>query len=185
MARRTDVDSRSRARWRALKVGATGVLLALASCGPQSRTTTQTGPSEAEVRTLSEGRALTLINEVFAEEGVSVSAGWTLVVGQDTSLPVDLRIANTTYGLEWMSAQDRVDLGDAVPGPTDNGQLRLVPGRDGETDAQVWVIEHTSYEYANEREHVQSGVSGAGDAEARLRQDTRDFLHYVRGQGAL
>ncbi|MFK7989331.1 MAG: hypothetical protein AB8I08_25155 [Sandaracinaceae bacterium] len=167
-----------------LAVGAISGLLLLPSCGPQSRAT-ETAAGSAEVRTLSEGRALTLINEVFAEEGVPVTAGWTLTVGQDTALPVDLRVADSHYGLEWMSAQDRVDLGDAIPGPTDNGQLRLVPGRDGEMDAQVWILEHTRYEYANEREHVQSGVSGAGDAEARLRQDARDFLHYVRGQGAL
>lgn len=160
------------------------LLLLLGGCGPQSRGTAA-GPAEAEVRTLSEGRALTLIGEVFAEEGVPLSSGWALTVGQDTPLSVDLRVGSTHYGIEWMSPQDRADLGDAVPGPTDNGQLRLVPGRDGETDAQVWVLEHSRYEFANEREHVQSGVAGAGDAEARLRQDARDFLHYVRGQGAL
>ena len=159
------------------------LLLALPACGP---TATGRGETAAvEHRTIDENRALTQILEVLGAESVARGPAWSVSIGHETSLDVDVRLADSDFGIEWLSPQDRLDLGDAVPGPAEGGQLRIVPGTGGDSAAQILVMEHSSYRYVNEREHVQSGEPGAHDAEERLRRDVRDFLHYVRGQGGL
>jgi hypothetical protein len=135
--------------------------------------------------TLTEGRAMEVIAEILAGESIARGASWSVSIAPDTELDVDVRLASSSFGIEWMSPQDRVDLGEAVPGPAAREQLRIVPGIGDDESAQVLVLEHTTYEYANDRLAVQSGVPGAHEAEGRLRRDVRDFLHYVRGQGGL
>lgn len=163
------------------------LLLALsalaAACGPTSRSR-PAGAGDADIRSLSEHRALELVHEVLREEGIPRGPAWTVPIDHGRSLDVDVRLAQSSFGVEWVSPQDRADLGDAVPGPTADGRLRIVPGA-GDSRAEVLVLEHSTYEYANEREHVQGGVVSAAEAESRLRRDLRDFLHYVRGQGGL
>lgn len=162
------------------------LISSIAGCGPTSSHAARGEGSEpANVRTLDENRALELISEVLAEESVAVGAPWSIDIGQAEPLDVDLRLATSTYGIEWMSPQDRADFGDAIPEPDPGGQLRIVPGGGANDGAQVLILDHSSYEFANEREHVQRGLPAARESEERLRRDVRDFLHYVRGQGAL
>lgn len=161
-------------------------LVSIAGCGPTSSHAENAGPSEpANVRTLDENRALALIGEVLQEESVALGAVWSIDIGQTEPLAVDLRLASSNYGIEWMSPQDRADFGEAIPEPDPGGQLRIVPGGGADDGAQILILDHSSYEFANEREHVERGVPAARESEERLRRDVRDFLHYVRGQGAL
>ncbi len=156
-------------------------LMAIAGCGPA-----RVRPTEPpELLTLNEGRALEIVGEVLAEEGVARGAAWSIRIGAEARLDVDVRIASSSFGVEWMSPQDRADLGDAVPGPAPRDQLRIMAGVGEDASAQVLVLEHTKYRYANDREAVQSGAPSAREAEARLRRDLRDFLRYVRDQGAI
>jgi hypothetical protein len=158
------------------------LVLALAGCGPRGGR----GPSEApELLAVSEARALEIIGEVLREESVARGASFAIAIGPQTQLEVDVRLASSRFGIEWISPQDRADLGAAVPEPASGGQLRIVPGYGDDASAQVLALEHTSYRYANDREAVQSGIPGALEAEGRLRRDVRDFLEYVRGQGGL
>ncbi|MGE0791840.1 MAG: hypothetical protein AB7S26_39565 [Sandaracinaceae bacterium] len=157
------------------------VALAAPGCGASSRNRGD-GASDAEMMTLSEQRALELIVEVLRDEGIARGPALAFDLDRAHRLDVDVRLAQTRFGIEWVSSVDRSAMGDLLPGPGTNGRLRIVPGPDG---AQVLVLEHTSYEYANERAHVQGGVAGAREAEERLRRDVRDYLHYVHGRGAL
>lgn len=175
-------ETRSRSR----SVVAVVLLLGLVpvGCGPTS--TRNAGPSTpAELRTLDEDRALVLIAEVLADEGVARGPLWTVPLAQGLELSVDVRLAQSSFGIEWVSPQDRADLGDAVPRPATDGQLRIAPGDGDASDAQILILDHSTYEFANEREHVQRGVPGAREAEVRLHRDVRDFLQYVRGQGGI
>lgn len=138
-----------------------------------------------ELRTLGESRALEIVSEVLSDEGVALGPAWTVRIARDTEIEIDARLARTNFGIEWVSLQDRTDLGDALPRPADNGQLRILPGIESDASVQVLVLEASAYSYTNEREHVQRGVPGAAEAEGRLRRDVRDFLEYVRGQGGL
>ncbi|HEY8430907.1 MAG TPA: hypothetical protein VIL20_21155 [Sandaracinaceae bacterium] len=155
--------------------------LALAACG-----SSRARPTEPpELFDLSEARALEIVGEVLSEEGVAPGAAWSVQLGAGARLDVDVRLASSSFGIEWISPQDRADLGDAVPGPTPDGRLRIVPGAGDDAGAEVLVLDHASYRYANDRDAVQRGTDGALEAEGRLRRDVRDFLHYVRGRGGL
>jgi hypothetical protein len=157
------------------------LLLGLAACGGSSR-----DAREAPViRTLTEAAAIEIITEVLQEAGIPLGSTWLVSISPETELDVDLRLGSSNFGIEWISPQDREDVGTAVPMPAEGGQLRIVPGTGDDEAAQVLVLEHSAFEYANEREAVQAGVPGAGDAEGRLRRDVRDFLDYVQGQGGL
>ena len=100
-------------------------------------------------------------------------------------MEVDVRLAQTQYAIEWVSPQDLVDVGDALPAPSDGDSLQITRGEGDTADTQLLVLHHSRFEFANERVYVQRGVPGAGEAEERLRRDVRDFIHYVRGEGAL
>lgn len=174
-----------------MRLHPTLLILAVASlplapaCGASSGS--QAGASEAaNVRTLDENRALALISDVLAEEGIAPGPQWTVPVAHQRELEVDIHLASSHYGIEWMSPQDRADFGDVILGPAPEGRLRIVPGfGEGRTDDQVLILEHTTYEFVNEREQVQRGLASARETEVRLGRDVRDFIHYVRGQGGL
>lgn len=159
-------------------------LLALPGCGASSRSSS--GSADAQNRTLDETRALLLIEEVLVENALARGHGWSVPIQHGLELEVDVRLAQSRFGIEWMSPQDRADLGDAVPGPTSSGNLRIVPGHgEGHEDVQILILEHSTYDFVNEREHVQAGRAGARETEERLRRDVLDFIHYVQGQGGL
>ena len=160
------------------------VALAIPGCGASSRSSETA--AEAEERTLSETRALMLISDVLVENGIPRGPLWVVPVGHGQELEVDLRLAQSSFGIEWMSPQDRADLGDTIPGPAEGGQLRIVPGYgEGHENDQVLILEHSTYDFVNEREHVQAGRAGARETEERLRRDVLDFIHYVQGQGGI
>lgn len=159
-------------------------LVLSAGCGPSSHAT-GSSTSEANIRVLDEHRALSIIGEVLQEDDVPVGPSWSVEIAPGASLDVDYRLGPSSYGIEWVSEQDRADLADALPGPASDGQLRIVPGMGENANAQILLLDHAAYRFANEREAVQGGVPAARETEERLRRDVRDFLHYVRGQGGL
>ncbi len=162
------------------------VLLLASLMAPGCGGATTSSPTSATERTLSETRALMLISEVLAEQGIPRGPLWVVPIGGGQAIEVDLRLAQSSFGIEWMSPQDRADLGDAVPGPADGDRLRIVPGTgEGHENSQILILEHSTYDYVNEREHVEAGRAGARETEERLRRDVIDFIHYVQGQGGL
>lgn len=156
---------------------------AVAGCGASSRSTSAS--ADAQNRTLDETRALMLIDQVLVENGIARNRAWAVPIQHGVELEVDLRLAQSRFGIEWMSPQDRADLGDAIPGPTTTGNLRIVPGYGDGHDEQILILEHSTYDFVNEREHVEGGRAGARETEERLRRDVLDFIHYVQGQGGL
>jgi hypothetical protein len=157
-----------------------GVLVA--GCGGS---TVVQGSTDADLRSIPEGRATELMTEVAAETGVSVERAWAVDIGAGEPIAVDLRFANTLFGVEWVDAQDRADLGAIFPEPDPDGQLVLMPGAGADVDAQILVLEQRSYRYDPDLSRVQRGAVGVREAEGRLRRDFRDFIEHVRGQGAL
>ncbi len=158
------------------------IALLLTACGgvPAPRTVTA-----ADLRSVHEARALQIVDDAVTQEGVPVASGWQVAVGADHPLRVDVRLAGTEYGIEYVSPQDRIDYGDAIPRPDPNGQLRILAGTGADARAQILVLEESSYRYDPDPDRVQAGARGVREAEGRLRRDVRDFLEYVRGQGAL
>ncbi|MFW5875310.1 MAG: hypothetical protein ACOCXM_01105 [Myxococcota bacterium] len=157
--------------------------IALAACSgaqPQAKEA-----SEADLRIISEADAVGIINETVRARGATPETGWEVDIAADEPLLVDLRIGGTPYGIEWVSARDRQTYGGAIPDPDPNGQLRILPGAGDDAQAQILVLDFRSYRYDPDAERVRLGATGSREAESRLRRDVRDFLEYVRGQGAI
>ncbi|MFK7998075.1 MAG: hypothetical protein AB8H86_00710 [Polyangiales bacterium] len=145
-------------------------LAASSACGGAQTSTENT---ESGVRSLQESRALEVIREAATDSGASVGEGFTAEVS-DGPIDVDLRLGST-FGVEWVSAQDRAN-SPTLPEPPTGGQLRIIAEPGG---AQILILESSSYRYDSRRERVQAGATSAADVEARLRRDLRDFLVYA------
>ena len=72
--------------------------------------------SDAELRSLSEARAIELIEQAVTESNQAVS-GWAVNIGADQPLDVDLRIGTSNFGIEWTTPQDREAYGASIPQP--------------------------------------------------------------------
>lgn len=147
-----------------------------------------TGPgtaTAADLRDISEARAGDMINEMMLELGIAHSASWSVNDGHSENFDVDFRIAETAYGIEWVSPQDRLDYGDRIPEPDPTGQLQTLAGHGADEGVQILVLDHVGYRYDPDRERVQHGATGTREVESRLRRDVRDFIEYMRGEGAL
>lgn len=166
----------------ALSRAALPLVLLLVACGPPPAPRV---PQASDFRTLSEARALTLVDEALSDSGVQATAQFTVDIGAGRELQVDRRLAGGSFAIEWISAQDREDVGDLLPGPAPGGQLRIAPGAGDQSDVQILLLEHDIYRYDPDRHRVERGAPSIREAESRVRRDIRDYLEYVRGQGGL
>jgi len=151
-------------------------LLLLAACGASQRP----GPApEDELRAIPESRAIEVVRETVRDETeLSTAAGWEIDAG-GARLPVDVRLGDGRYGVEWVSAQDRLDHGAILPEPAPDGQLRILPGAGDDAAAQILILDARSYRFDPDRERVEHGSRGLAEAEGRLRRDVHDFLVYT------
>ncbi|MFW6066759.1 MAG: hypothetical protein ACOC97_00355 [Myxococcota bacterium] len=159
------------------------VLLAVSACGgagPPPREAT-----DASLRIISEADAVGIISDTIRATGAELESGWEVDIAAEEPLQVDIRLEGTNYGVEWVSSQDRLDYGTAIPDPDPDGQLRILPGAGEDEEAQILVLDFRTYRYDPDPERVRGGAPGAREVESRLRRDVRDFLEYVRGQGAI
>ncbi len=155
------------------------LLAALAGCGGASN---RPNVVVSQARTLSEERALALVVEVLDESGVQAVRGWRIQAAGDP-MDIDLRLASSRFGIEWVSPTDRQAHGERLPDPDPSGQLRILAGEGEDAEVQVLVLDHRSYRFHNDPRAVERGAPDAETVEGRLRRDVRDFLVYVRGQG--
>ncbi len=155
--------------------------LVLAACGGP---TVVPPASPADLRSISEARAIELIGQTLGEASTRPSTGWTIDIGAERPLEVDLRLDNTRFGIEWVTPLDRDAYGDTIPQPDPSGQLRILPGVDNDANAQILVLDERMYRFDPDLERVEHGATGARDVEGRIGRDVRDFIEYVRGQGA-
>lgn len=157
------------------------VALLLVACGPAA---SARPASPADLRSISEARAIELIDQTLSEAGIQPRTGWTIDIGAEHPLDVDVRLANQRFGIEWVTPMDRDAYGEAIPQPDPTGQLRLLPGANADGQAQVLVLDERAYRFDPDLERVEHGATGARDVESRIGRDVRDFIEYVRGQGA-
>jgi len=151
---------------------ALGVLLttALVACGaPPPRAPNPTRP-------LDERRAIEIILQAFHDERDQPVHGHPITLAPGRALEVDVLAQGRKYGVAYVTANERVALGNALP-PRDPGMgdaLQLVSGLGEEGDARVLVLHDTDYVYDDQvgEEHEETTVT----AELKLRRDVRDFL---------
>jgi len=142
----------------------------VAACSsPEPRTANPTRP-------LDERRAIEIILAAFADERDHPVPGRMVRLSQGNDLEVDVAAQGKKYGVAYITANERVRLGVALPArePSMGDALQLVSGQGDEGDARVLVLQDTSYLYDDHvgEQHRETTVT----AELKLRRDVRDFL---------
>jgi hypothetical protein len=162
--------------------------LALQACAATSASTAQrVEAARPELRSLDEGQALALIDNLLLEARIEPVAGIRIDLPQRRDFRVDLGLGESGVGIEWVSASDRARYGNLLPPPAPEGQLRVLAGgrRDGRP-ALVLVLDHESYQFAtSDRPQASGGELDERDAEHRIRRDLFDFIEYAKTQDRL
>jgi hypothetical protein len=127
-------------------------------------------------RPLDERRAIEIILQAFREERDAPVQGHPVTLTAGHALEVDVASQGKKYGVAYVTSNERLALGTALPGrdPAMGDALQLVSGTGDEGDARVLVLHDTDYMYDDQigEEHEETTVT----AELKLRRDVRDFL---------
>jgi hypothetical protein len=143
--------------------------LALACGSPPPRAPNPTRP-------LDERRAVEIILTAFRDEHDRGITGRTIGLPGGKSLEVDVSGSGKKYGVAYVTANERHDLGNAIPMPEPGMEdaLHLVHGTGGDAEARVLVLHDTNYLYDDQigEDHEATVLT----AERKLARDVRDFI---------
>ena len=136
-----------------------------------------------QLRSLEENDAISLIDGLLREARWHPVPSWTVEVRPRAQLEVDVRLGDTSFGIEWVSAEDRARYGALLPAPTPDVQLQLLTGagNDAHVRPLILVLEQQSYRFASRRVQIE-GIHDLHEVEAQLRRDLTDFIEYARSQ---
>ena len=127
-------------------------------------------------RPLDERRAVEIIVQAFHDQRDRPVPGHPLSLAPNRKLEVDVVAQGHKYGVAYVTARERSELGDALQprDPNMGDALQLVSGLGADGDARVLVVHDTDYLYDD---HVGEGHEDTTlTAELKLRRDVRDFL---------
>lgn len=143
---------------------------ALTACGgPPPRAPNPTRPLE-------EPRAIELIIQAFREEKDRPVPGGAVALTESKRIHVDVIASEHKYGVAYVTAAERLELGTALPDkdPSMGDALQLVSGLGEDGDARVLVLRDSDYLYDDQL------VPGHGQpsltAEMKLKRDVHDFI---------
>jgi hypothetical protein len=166
-------------RPRAPLVGAT-LLFALSACAAAPRPAPEDPARAVEPSALPEPAALSLIDRLLLEQRQMAAFGWRVRLAERTDFEVDVRLGESRFGIEWVSAGDRAAAGAVLPEPDPSGQLRVVSALEQSEPALILVLDDRSYRLAGDPRA--SRAEGERVIEQRLRRDLHDFVVYAQSQ---
>lgn len=152
------------------------VLFLWAACGsPEPRQPNPTRP-------LAERRAVQVIISTFHEQNAQPVPGRQVELPDGTALQVDVGSQGKMYGVAYITAAERAQLGNAL-GPRDPSKgdaLQLVRGRGPDAEARILILYDEDYLYDDHigTEHEETTIT----AERKLTRDVRDFLVQAKAQ---
>src|SRR5690349_2779894 len=120
-----------------------GLACVLTACGgPPPRAPNPTRP-------LDERRAIELIIQAFREEKDRPVPGHPIALTESKQINVDVGASDRKYGVAYVTAAERVELGTALPekDPAMGDALQLVSGLGDDGDARVLVLRDSDYQY--------------------------------------
>lgn len=156
------------------------VLLALGTACARPHVAPPVG--DAEPKLLSEPQALLAIQEALVRAGALAQQGYPVTL-DGHPFDADVHFAVPPFAIEWVSPDDRRELGALLPTGTPTSPLQIVTAAGLDGAVQVLVLDAQSYAYEANPLRVQRGAAGIEEAERKLRHDVDDFLDYVRDQG--
>src|SRR5690606_33707465 len=149
---------------------ALAALSALFACSvPQPRQANPTRP-------LDEQRAIRVIIRAFHDQNDAPVPGRQVELPAGKPLEVDVGSHGHRYGVAYVTAQERLELGQALPArdPSQGDALQLVRGIGPDAEARILVLYDEDYLYDDHvgAEHEEATIT----AERKLARDVQDFL---------
>lgn len=144
------------------------------------------GPQETgaalETRPLEEPKALEIIGNELADRGLSAERDVEVSLSTAQSLRADLRVVDRRIAIEYLSSQDRTDIGP-IPPPAQGSKLHVLPcsaapSAPGQPPEQLFVlfIDDRGFEYQfNPTSENRADITLA-EVTSRLRRDLSDFF---------
>jgi hypothetical protein len=127
-------------------------------------------------RSLDERRAVEIIARAFRDERDSPAPGRRVEIADGKTLNIDVGSDGHKYGVAYVTANERRELGDALPSrdPSMGDALQLVSGIGDEASSRILVLHDVDYVYDDQ---VGTGREETViTAERKLARDVRDFL---------
>jgi hypothetical protein len=149
---------------------ASALALGVIACsGPPPRTANPTRP-------LDERRAVEIMIRAFHEEKDRPVPGRKIELTAGKRLEVDVGSQGKKYGVAYVTVNERMALGSALPprDPAMGDALQLVRGLGPEADARILILHDSEYQYDDQLGAERSVTSIT--AERKLERDVRDFL---------
>ncbi|HEY3500602.1 MAG TPA: hypothetical protein VGK73_38175, partial [Polyangiaceae bacterium] len=124
------------------RVALAGALLSLACGAPPPRAPNPTRP-------LDERRAIEIILQAFQDERDVPVHGRPITLQPGRQLEVDVAAQGRKYGVAYVTGNEKVQLGTALPprDPARGDALQLMSGVGEDSDAHVLVLHDTDYLY--------------------------------------
>jgi hypothetical protein len=156
------------------------LLVALATgCGGR-----QDARIQLDTRPLEEHRALEIIQETLGERQFLAQKDVDIELGNKVRFSCDLRAQNEQIAIEFLTGQDRLEIGQ-LPPPAPGSRLHVlaattVPKQAGQSPERVYVflIDERKFVYQyNPTSELRADVTYL-EVDSRLRRDLADFLSW-------
>jgi hypothetical protein len=127
-------------------------------------------------RPLDERRAIEIILQAFQDERDTPVRGRPITLQPGRKLEVDVAAQGRKYGVAYVTASEKTQLGAALPprDPARGDALQLTSGVGQDAEAHVLVLHDT--DYLQDDQVVERHEETTVTAELMLRRDVRDFL---------
>jgi hypothetical protein len=132
------------------------------------------------MRPLEESRAIEVMLEAFQRANVSPQLHRRIHIAGNKEMEIDVATTGHNHGVEYVSAQDRVDFGDVLPHRRSADALVTLPGAGDDASVDVLILDERDFLYEPNSENAGPGHPLAVEVEDRLRQTVVDYLAYLR-----
>jgi hypothetical protein len=171
---------RVRTRWhRAAGAHLAAALLLAAGCSGTQRT------GDHPLEPLPESRALEVINEGFQHVGVTPELHRRIHIQGGLEMEIDVATAGHPHGVEFVSGQDLVDIGQALPHRQHEGSLLTLVGTGPDANTDVLILDEREFMFEREADQAGPGRPTLLEVEDRLRRAVIDYLTYLRDHHSL
>jgi hypothetical protein len=134
---------------------------------------------------LPESRALEVINEAFAHVGVQPELHRMIHIRNGLTMEIDVATAGRPHGVEFVSGQDLLDYGSALPHRQHEGSLLTLVGIDADANTDVLLLDEREFMFERDPESTGPGRPTLLEVEDRLRRAVIDYLTYLRDHNSL
>ena len=151
-------------------------IIGAAACGPSG------GRAAHQMRPIDEGRAVKLIAQALADDGLVATPPRTVMLRNNTEVTLDVGVADRKVGVIYLTANDLQKIpGHSAAAKNDSQDLHFEPGDGPDIGSRFVILVASDYTYDDNvgTDHEQTATT----AENKLQRDVRDFVFIAKKNG--